>query len=42
MTQGRRRPDTLRDRLPDDLQPGDYWKVLNVGTGEPAVSGTPG
>lgn len=24
--QGRRRPDTAIDRLPDDLQPGDYWK----------------
>lgn len=38
---GRRRPDTPRDQLPPDLQPGDYWKVLNVGTGEPAHSDAP-
>lgn len=26
--QGRRRPDTAMDRLPNDLEPGDYWKCL--------------
>ena len=45
--QGRRRRDTLRGELPDDgilvppeaeIRAGDYWKVLNAGTGEPAVS----
>jgi hypothetical protein len=25
---GRRRPDLEIGKLPDDLQPGDYWKVL--------------
>jgi len=34
---GRRRPDTLHGDLPDDLQVGDYWLVLNAGTGEPIV-----
>ncbi len=38
---GRRRPDTPRDQLPPSPQPGDYWKVLNVGTGQPAVSDSP-
>lgn len=30
---GRRRDDLPLDRLPDDLQPGDYWKCLR-GDGE--------
>lgn len=38
---GRRRPDTPRDQLPPDVRPGDYWKVLNVGTGEPAHNDSP-
>jgi hypothetical protein len=33
---GRRRPDTNRGMLPDELQPGDYWKVLDRSSGEPA------
>ena len=40
-TQGRRRDDTLRSDLPDDVRAGDYWKVLNVGNGEPAHSDEP-
>ncbi len=28
--QGRRRPDTPKSNLPDDVQPGDYWKILNA------------
>lgn len=31
---GRRLPDTILGQLPDDLQPGDYWKVTNS-EGEP-------
>ena len=27
-TPGRRRDDTPLDRLPPDIQPGDYWKCL--------------
>jgi hypothetical protein len=27
-TQGRRREDTPLGDLPDDIEPGDYWKVL--------------
>ena len=27
-TQGRRRDDLPLDDLPDDIQPGDYWKCL--------------
>lgn len=27
--QGRRRPDTRLGDLPDDLQPGDYWRYTN-------------
>lgn len=38
--QGRRRPDTWRGDLPDDLRRGDYWKVLD-GSGEPARSEEP-
>lgn len=30
---GRRRPDSVAGSLPDDLQPGDYWKLLDP-TGE--------
>lgn len=26
---GRRRPGTELGRLPDDLQPGDYWKITH-------------
>ena len=32
---GRRRPDTREDELPEDLRAGDYWKILDVATGEP-------
>ncbi len=35
---GRRREDTYRGMLPDDIQPGDYWKVLDRSSGEPAKS----
>lgn len=28
-TQGRRREDVRLGSLPDDVQPGDYWKYLN-------------
>lgn len=38
---GRRRPDTRRDQLPPDPQPGDYWKVIDVSSGEPARSDRP-
>jgi hypothetical protein len=34
---GRRRPDAREDELPTDLQPGDYWKLLDRETGEPVV-----
>lgn len=35
---GRRRPDTRRDRLPRGrILAGDYWKVLESGTGKPAI-----
>lgn len=40
MTAGRRLADTPLGRFPiayDDLQPGDYWKVLDRETGEPIV-----
>lgn len=39
---GRRRPDTAYDSLPDDIRPGDYWKVLDVGTGLPRQHEAPG
>lgn len=26
---GRRRPDTPQTALPEDIQPGDYWKLLD-------------
>ena len=35
--QGRRLPDTRLGDLPDDLQPGDYWKCLNRGDGGPCT-----
>lgn len=38
---GRRRPDTPRGELPDDLRRGDYWKVLDKSSGEPARSDEP-
>jgi hypothetical protein len=38
---GRRRPDTARGDLPDDLRDGDYWKVLNRVSGRPAKSEYP-
>ena len=34
---GRRRPDTRRGDLPDDIQAGDYWRVLTRDTGEPVT-----
>lgn len=33
--EGRRREDVPLGDLPDDPQPGDYWKYLDRGTGEP-------
>lgn len=39
--QGRRRPDVRFGELPDDLQPGDYWKYLDRETGEPKVAMEP-
>lgn len=30
LTQGRRRPDTLEGDLPDEIKPGDYWKILDA------------
>lgn len=39
--QGRRRPDTRWDLLPEDIQPGDYWREVND-DGEPTVSNEPG
>ena len=27
---GRRRPDSLRSELPDDIKPGDYWRAMDV------------
>lgn len=29
-TQGRRRPDTVEGDLPDEILPGDYWKILDA------------
>lgn len=41
--QGRRRPDTSQDSLPDDIQAGDYWKVLDGDSGEPIrITNAPG
>lgn len=28
--QGRRLPDTVEGDLPGDIQPGDYWKILDA------------
>jgi uncharacterized protein YqcC (DUF446 family) len=38
--QGRRREDTPLDRLPEDLQHGDYWRVLST-NGEHMTSESP-
>lgn len=34
---GRRRADTREDELPPDLQPGDYWKILDSESGHPII-----
>lgn len=39
---GRRRPDTPQGDLPDDIQAGDYWRVLNHGNGKPVQVNHPG
>lgn len=39
--QGRRREDMRFGDLPEDLQAGDYWKILDRKTGEPMQSDTP-
>jgi hypothetical protein len=39
MMRGRRLPDTPYDELPDDVQPGDYWKLTR--NGEPWLSNEP-
>lgn len=39
--QGRRLPDLAFDRMHPDIQPGDYWKILNVGNGMPRISEHP-
>lgn len=36
--QGRRRPDVPFGDLPDDLQPGDYWRYLDRDSGEPLTT----
>jgi hypothetical protein len=38
---GSRRSDTPRGDIPDDLQPGDYWKVIHRRTGKPLHSDEP-
>lgn len=38
--QGRRRKDMVQGAFPDDMQAGDYWKVLNK-DGTPAESEEP-
>lgn len=35
MTDGRRRDDVPFGDLPDDVQPGDYWRYLDRDTGKP-------
>jgi hypothetical protein len=35
--QGRRLPDTPFGDLPDDIQPGDFWRYLNRATGVPML-----
>lgn len=37
---GRRRPDQELDNLPDDIQPGDYWKYVTA-DGTPIKSADP-
>ena len=37
---GRRHPDTKEGDLPADLQPGDYWKILDA-DGTPKTSTAP-
>lgn len=39
--EGRRRPDTPLSCMPDDVQAGDYWKILQRESGEPLVSTSP-
>lgn len=39
--QGRRRPDLAFAEIHDDLKPGDYWKILDTGTGEPRAPDPP-
>lgn len=41
-TQGRRREDTPFRDLPEDVQPGDYWKCLKEPGGDPVESTSPG
>lgn len=38
---GRRRPDTPRGDLPPDVQAGDYWRVLDRSSWQPAESNEP-
>lgn len=38
---GRRRPDTPRGDLPSDVQAGDFWKVLDKSSGQPARADYP-
>lgn len=38
--QGRRRPDTVFGQMPEDFQPGDYWKILDQ-DGQPRRSDHP-
>lgn len=40
--QGRRRPDMFSGPLPDDIQPGDYWKSLAPDGVTPETSDAPG
>lgn len=35
LTQGRRRPDQRYFEIPEDVQPGDYWRCLHRKTNEP-------
>lgn len=39
--QGRRLPDTKMNEFPKDVQPGDYWKILNS-DGTPRIVHHPG
>lgn len=38
---GRRRDDTPHGDLPEDVQPGDYWRVTSRETGEPLIVDEP-